>query len=129
MIINSIRNFLVDKIFREKLSRVDKRGITGALILLASISIVVFIAGTVNMFSSINPAYGVPDIFFGDIGDFGEIIYMLPYLITGLIGLILIFTLQSWVKRNKSLFSRLNYTIYTLAGLGFIWVLYYLNLI
>ena len=129
MISISIRNFLVDKIFREKLSRVDKRGITGALILLASISIVVFIAGSVNIFTSINPAYGVPDIFFGEISGFGEIIYMLPYLITGLIGLILIFTLQSWVKRNKSLFSRLNYTIYTLAGLGFIWVLYYLNLL
>ncbi len=129
MIITSIRNFLVDKVFRVKLSRIDKRGITGALILLASISIVVFIAGTVNMFSSINPAYGVPDIFFGDIGDFGEIIYILPYLITGLIGLTLIFTLWSWVKGNKSFYRRLSYTIYTLAGLGFIWVMYYLNLI
>lgn len=129
VIINSIRKFVVKNIFRQQLSSVENRGITGIFMVLASLSFIIFVAGVVIIFSSINPAYGVPDMLFSDSGTFEEIIFVMPYLITGLIALVLIFTLKSWWKKNHSLYRRLSYTLYTLAGLGFIWVLYYLNFI
>ncbi|MFW5873498.1 MAG: serine hydrolase domain-containing protein [Bacillota bacterium] len=128
-VISGLRKFIIQKIFRQKLSSVDRRGITGIFMVLTGLSIIIFFAGVLIIFGSINPAYGLPDIVFSDYGTFEEIVFMLPYLITGLIVLVFIFTLRSWWKRNHSLYRRLTYSFYTLAGLGFIWVMYYLNFI
>ncbi|MFN2362918.1 MAG: serine hydrolase domain-containing protein, partial [Halarsenatibacteraceae bacterium] len=68
IVISGIRRFLVNKIFRQKLSLVDKRGITGVFMVLTGLSIIIFFIGILIIFSSINPAYGVPDILFSDFG-------------------------------------------------------------
>ena len=129
IIISGLRKFIIQKIFRQKLSITDRIGITGTLMVLTSLSIIIFFTGVLIIFGSINPAYGMPDIIFSDFGTFEEVIFVLPYLITGLIALVFIFTLGSWLKKTYSLYRRLSYSLYALAGLGFIWVMYYLNFI
>ena len=129
VILTGIKRFLVQKIFRQQLSSPNRRGVTGIFIVLVSLSIIIYAAGVAIIFSSIDPAYGVPDIIFSDYGIFEEIIFALPYFITGLIVLVFISTLRSWWKSEQSLYQRLGYTLYALAGLGYIWVMLYLSLI
>jgi len=129
VILTGIKRFLAQKIFRQQLSSANRREVTGIFIVLVSLSIIIYAAGVAIIFSSIDPAYGVPDIIFSDFGIFEEIIFALPYFITGLIVLVFIFTLRSWWIREQSLYRRLGYTLYTLAGLGYIWVMLYLSLI
>lgn len=128
VIIGGIRRFLVNKIFRQRTLKSERMGIAGVFRGLTSLSILAFLGGIVIIFSQIDPAYGVPDILFGSIGTIEEVVFSLPYLIIGLIAVTGLFTLRSWWKRDLSLYRRISYSIYVLAGLGFIWVLYYLNL-
>ena len=76
--------------------------IARAISLLTSFSIVIFFVGSIIIFSRIDPAYEAPDILFGRISALGEALFLLPYLIAGLIAVEVIFSLRSWWKKAGS---------------------------
>ena len=131
-IINRIRRFLVRKFLGEYMVEGAGKGearVASLIMVLTSITVIVFVVGMIGVFTSIDPAYGVPDIMFNIISTPAYMLFYLPYLIAGLIAAAIIFALQSWWKKYWSLYRRISYSIYALTGAGFVWVLYYMNLL
>ncbi len=111
-------------------SETDLLSAVGQLLkLLIGIFVLAYLVGSVVIFTNIDPAYGVPNIMYNIISLPGNIIFILPYVIAGLTAAAVLFTVQSWQKKYWNLTARINYTFFTLVGIGFVLVLYYVNLI
>ena len=86
-----------------------------------------FIAFLVLM-SDINPAYGVPDIYFATGAEFKTLL-ALPLLI-GIFGLSMLpVAVIAWINRWWTLSARLSYTFLTLVAFAILWSLTYWNLL
>jgi hypothetical protein len=97
----------------------------GGLFALAYLSLVIaFLA----LMSDINPAYGVPDIYFATAAEFRTLL-ALPLLI-GILGLLMLpLAIIAWINRFWILSARLSYTFLTLVAFAIRWSLAYWNLL
>lgn len=84
-----------------------------------------FLLGMMSLFTSIHPAYGVPEIVFGQVSSILDILLILPYLLAFLGVIMLVFLFLSWWKGYWTLGGRFYYSLLTFSALGFLWVLYY----
>jgi CubicO group peptidase (beta-lactamase class C family) len=81
------------------------------------------------VFTDMNPAYGVPNIFFGVAPGWFGIAMSLPILIA-LLGLaMLVFAGLAWWRRYWTVGGRIFYTGLTVVALAIVWALYYWNLL
>lgn len=85
----------------------------------------VMIFGFLAIFGNVDPAYGVPEIMFGETPQFLEILLYIPLVLAVLAVAMLVFSVLSWWRQYWTVGSSLYYTIFTLSALGFMWVLYY----
>ncbi len=86
-----------------------------------------FVFGLAGIFGSIDPAYGVPEIMFGEVPPIMDLLMFLP-LFLAILGLaMMVFSVLSWWKRYWTLRGRLHYSLITLSVLGLLWVLSYTN--
>lgn len=132
IIINGVRKFVGRKFLGQQAGEDESNKISRAaeaVKIITSLTFIGLIIGILVIFSRIDPAYGVPDIIFGRVGTFAEAIFLLPYLLAGLIAAAVIFSLRSWWKKSWSLYRRISYSLFALVSLGFIWVLFYVNLL
>lgn len=68
------------------------------------------------------------DIVFGNTGTIMKLL-LVPQVIAGLAGLVLLGTLIAWFAGYWKFTGRLHYTLVSLAGLGFVWLLWQWNLL
>ena len=87
-----------------------------------------FIIGLLGVMGDINPAFGVPQIFFGATESFDSLMN-LPLLIAITAGLMIIFTTLSWYKKYWNVGGRLHYSLITAGSLIIVWLLFYYNLL
>lgn len=87
-----------------------------------------FIASFGSIFANTNPAFGVPDVFFGMPANF-DLLLFVPVLLVILGILMLGFTLIAWIKRFWNGKSRVFYTVLTIFGVAILWSLYFWNLL
>jgi hypothetical protein len=82
----------------------------------------------VALISDINPAYGVPDVYFATTAEFKTLL-ALPVLI-GIFGLLMLpFAVIAWIHRFWTLSARLSYIFLTLLACAILWSLTYWNLL
>ena len=87
-----------------------------------------FFTGLINIFTNINPAYGVPNIFFNIYNEvFFNLLLTLPYLMAVLTVVMLVFTVLTWWKKFWTVGRRLHYSLVTVMALGLMWVMIYIN--
>ncbi len=119
-----IKSFFAGLFKREPrpfLSRLAR--LTGALFGLAYLTFVVLLMAAVV---DVNPAYGVPNLFFETPSWFGALMVM-PIL-AGIFGvLMLVFSVVAWVKRFWTVGARISYTLLTLSAFVLLWALYSMN--
>lgn len=87
----------------------------------------VFLLGLVAMFTDIDPSYGAPRVFYGLIPLAGFVLG-LPWPLAALGSAMVVFTFLSWWRGYWTIGARLQYTLVTVAALGFVWVMAYSNL-
>ncbi len=87
-----------------------------------------FVLGFLRVMGDINPAFGVPQIFFGETEAFNSLM-ILPLLITIASGLMVILTVLSWYKKYWNVSGRLHYSLITAGSLIIVWLLFYYNLL
>ncbi len=108
---------------RPLLSRLAR--LTGGLFALVFLTfLVVFLAVLLNM----DPAYGVPDLFFETPAGFGTFM-LLPIALAVLAVLMVPFALLAWIKRFWMFGARFSYTFLTLLACAIVWSLTYWNLL
>ncbi len=90
--------------------------------------IIAFAIGLITAITDVNPAYNVPNFFFGATPAV-HIFLTLPLPIALLSLVMVIFTAISWWKGYWTKSARLHYTLLTAGGLGFMWVMTFNNLI
>ena len=106
---------------RPSLSRLAR--LSGGLFGLAYLAFVVLLMAVIV---DVNPAYGVPNLFFETPSWFGGIM-ALPIL-AGIFGaLMLPFTVVAWAKRFWTVGARVSYTLLTLSAFALLWALHYWN--
>jgi hypothetical protein len=86
----------------------------------------VFLTALALIFGDINPAYGVPNIYFGTPAGF-DILLSLPIVMfiasVMMIGTMILF----WVKKNGQVSVRVGYSLLTLVSLSILWALIFWN--
>ncbi len=87
-----------------------------------------FIVSFGSIFMDINPAFGVPDVFFEMPANF-DLLLFIPVLLAILGILMLGFALIAWNKRFWNGKSRIRYTVLTIFGVTTLWSLYFWNLL
>jgi CubicO group peptidase (beta-lactamase class C family) len=87
-----------------------------------------FLASFGAVFTNTNPAFGVPDVFFGMPANFDQLL-LIPTLIAILGLLMLVFTLIAWTTHFWTGKSRFFYSVLSVFGLAIIWSLYFWNLL
>jgi hypothetical protein len=108
---------------RPFLSRLAR--LTGGLFALVYLIIfLVFMA----VLMDVNPAYGVPNIFFETPAGIGTFM-SLPIALGILAILMALFALIAWIKRFWTFGARLSYTFLTLFAFAIVWSLVYWNLL
>lgn len=90
--------------------------------------ILFLLTGLMEIISDIDPAFGVPRMFFQDTGAMSSLL-VLPYLIALAVAGMFAFTILAWLKGFWTLGTRIHYTVLTLSALGVIWIMYYTNLL
>lgn len=96
--------------------------------ILCGLLALVFIVGLMGIFSDINPAFGVPQIFFGETEGLDALL-SLPLLVIISCGLMLLFSLLAWVKKYWTICGRLHYSLITISVLGLCWLFFYYRLL
>jgi hypothetical protein len=87
-----------------------------------------FVLAFVALISDINPAYGVPDVYFATAAEFKTLL-ALPALI-GVLGLLMLpLAIVAWINRFWTLSARLSYTFLTLVAFAILCSLTYWNLL
>jgi hypothetical protein len=94
---------------------------------LFGIAFLVMMFTIISQFMSINPAYGVPDLFFGVSDSLEQVMTIAPLLILVLAVGMVIFTILLWV-RSRGVYP-IFYTFLTLVALAIVWSLSYWNLL
>jgi len=87
-----------------------------------------FLVGLVGIISQVDPAFGVPTIFFEDPPGV-EIVMMLPLLMAIAGAAVLVFAVLAWWKGFWRLGVCLHYTLFTAAALALLWVMHFWNLL
>jgi CubicO group peptidase (beta-lactamase class C family) len=87
---------------------------------------VAFLIGFMVIFMDIDPAFGVPRLFFGRPPSM-EFVMTLPRIAAGLSAALLLFCALAWVKRYWNVAGRVHYSLLALTGVALVWVLYYWN--
>lgn len=87
-----------------------------------------FLAGFVGMMSDVDPAYGVPRLFFG-LPPAMDGLLRLPPVLGALTAGMLVFTALAWWKGYWRLGGRVHYTLLTLTALALLWTTAYWNLL
>lgn len=87
-----------------------------------------FLVGLGSIVGQVDPAFGVPRIFFEDPPGM-EILMILPLLmaITGVA--VLLFAVLAWMKGFWRLGVCIHYTLFTASSLALLWVMYFWNLL
>ncbi len=80
------------------------------------------------MLGTVEPAYGVPSVFFGAPPAL-DVLLKIPLLLAGLGGLMLVFAILAWFKGYWNAGARLVYSLLTLFALAVNWSLVYWNLL
>ncbi len=86
----------------------------------------VFLIGLVFVFSDINPAYGVPNIYFGIPAAF-NILLSLPIVMLILVVIMCGLASLFWIKKIGTISVRLGYTLLTLVSVSILWALIFWN--
>ena len=89
----------------------------------------IFLLGLAGVFAIPHPAYGAPEIMLGVEPPFFEFLLSLPLVLLVLGALVLIMAIISWVRSFWTAGPRLYYSFLALSTLGFLWVLYYVQLL
>lgn len=92
---------------------------SAGLLSLLSVTFLVIFVSTVSNIENI--AFGMPVWF--------TTLMLLPWVVTGLAVLMLIFTPAVWARRYWSLPRRLHYTLLLLSSAAFVWWMYFWNLL
>ncbi|MBK8902506.1 MAG: serine hydrolase [Anaerolineaceae bacterium] len=88
----------------------------------------VFVLGFLSVFMDIDPAYGVPRIFFAEPPLF-SLLMVLPVLIL-VVGLAMpVLAVATWRQRVWNTNGRILYTVLTVFALALLWVMVYWNLL
>ncbi len=93
---------------------------------LFGIGLLIFLSGLVLTLSDINPAYHVPNIYFGSPSGF-EALMVLPAVLMVVAGLLLFLVIAVWLKKEGSVSVRVGYSLMTLMSLVIIWALGFWN--
>ena len=123
-----IISYILHKFRKKKRSSSLFSKIARFLMILFSLFTVVFFSGLISIFTNINPAYGVPDIFFGIYNPvIFNLLLFLPYLMVVLTAVMMVFTVIGWGKKYWTVLGRLHYSVFTVLALGLMWVMFYTN--
>ncbi len=95
---------------------------------LFGVGLLIFLIGFISMFLDMNPAFGVPNIFFRNPAGL-ETLLQIPKILAVLAVVMLIFSVISWIYKYWSMKSRVYYHILTVFALSAIWALLYWNLL
>lgn len=87
-----------------------------------------FLVGFLSAFMDINPAYGIPNVFFTD-SPLLDMLMRLPLLLLILGATLPLFTILVWKNGTWRIGSRVHYTLLALFALALLWVLAYWNLL
>jgi CubicO group peptidase (beta-lactamase class C family) len=100
------------------------RWVTTAFVLVT----LVFLIGLFSVMGSVNPTYGVPDAFFG-VAPGLDILMALTTVSAALAAGMLVMTVVAWWQRYWGWLSRIWYSLLTVVGLSWVWMLAYWNLL
>jgi hypothetical protein len=95
---------------------------------LFGVGLLLFLVGFAGIFSNINPAYGVPDIYFNNPPGLNGLL-QIPKVLAVLSVVMLIFSVLAWVFKYWSMKARVYYHLLTLSALAVVWALMYWNLL
>jgi CubicO group peptidase (beta-lactamase class C family) len=76
-----------------------------------------------------DPVYRLPAVAFGVLPAWHPLLVVLPWMLLLIGAAVMVFTIQAWVKGYWRLQGRIHYTIFATAGLLFLWILYYWNIL
>lgn len=88
----------------------------------------VFLLGAASVIGQIDPAFGVPRIFFEEPPGFA-VLMTLPLLVAVAGAVVVFFAVLAWWKGYWQLRGRIYYTLFTSGALAFLWFLYFWNLL
>ena len=77
---------------------------------------------------NVDPAYGVPDIFFSEAEGIGAVT-LITYLVAAMALGMVDMSVLAWARRYWGWFGRIWYTVLTLVAGGWVWMLAYWNLL
>ncbi|WP_448334934.1 serine hydrolase [Bellilinea sp.] len=89
----------------------------------------VYMIGFGSALGTIEPAYGVPKVFFGIMPAGFDLLMQIPLLLLVLGGIMLVFSVVAWVKGYWQIGGRLFYSLTCLWALAILWSLSYWNLL
>ena len=95
---------------------------------LFGVGLLAFLVGFAGIFSNINPAYGVPNIYFNNPPALNGLL-QIPKVLAVLSVVMLIFSVFAWVFKYWSKKARVYYHLLTLSALAVVWALMYWNLL
>jgi CubicO group peptidase (beta-lactamase class C family) len=98
------------------------------LAVLFGLLLILFVIGLVAVVGDIDPAYGVPRLFFGA-SPLLPVVMALPVLMALAAAAMLVAGGLVWRERYWSLFGRVHYTLLTGMALATIWLFWYWNLL
>lgn len=117
-----------------RLARREKSGAAKAALLarlcaaLFTLVLLMLLSGFMGIVNDIDPAFGVPRVFFQDTGALTGL-FSLTYLNALAATGMLVFAFLAWLKGFWTLGARIHYSVLTLSALGVIWLMFYTNLL
>ena len=95
---------------------------------ISGLTFIVFLIGFVLTFTNVNPAFGVPDVYFGTTPVLDSLLKLpVLMLIFGLI--MLVFSVLAWIRKYWTPITRIYYNLLTLVSILVLWTLAFWNLI
>lgn len=94
-----------------------------------SLLTLLYLLGTMLVFTDIDPAYGVPRIIFGIITPPLQFVFALPWILALLTPVMIGFAVLAWKNGYWTRGGRIHYSLFAAASTGLIWILAYLNMI
>jgi CubicO group peptidase (beta-lactamase class C family) len=113
---------------REKSANVKTALLARLSAVFCALVLLMLIFGLMRVVSDIDPAFGVPRLFFQGEDALAGLL-SLTYLTALATAAMLIFTVLAWVKGFWTFVARIHYSVLTISALGVIWVFYYTNLL
>ncbi len=91
------------------------------------VSVVLFL-GLDSALIAKEPVFGYPAILI-DKPPIWRLLMRLPFVLAGLLALMLAFTIREWIQRRWTLGQRVHYSLLTLVGLAAVWGMWYWGLL